>query len=121
MSLYDRLKSDNARILSGDDMQEVKLYNASGTSLIGQARVTSVGLDVTSQGQMFAAKKHSVAFHISDYASLMSSNENFKGWRAEFLNTQGETVSGTFNNQLIDKTFDYVVATLIEKKTLAGN
>jgi hypothetical protein len=119
MSLYDRLKSDNARILGGDDMQDVTLHNTSGTLLAGKARVTSVGMDVNSQGQMFATKKHSIGFHISDYVSIISSNETFSGWRATFLNSQNETVSGYFENPLVDKTLDYVVATLKEKKVIS--
>jgi hypothetical protein len=115
MSLFDRLKSDNQRIL-GDDMQDVTLYNAAGQSLAGKARVTSPGMDVSMQGQAFASKKNTIGFHIDNFTSLMTTNENFKNWKASFLNSQGETVTGIFNNPLIDKTFGYVVATLTELK-----
>lgn len=111
MSLFDRLKTDNQRIL-GDDMQDVTLYNAEGDSLTGKARVTAPGMDVDIQGQAFASKKYSIGFHIDRFSSLMKEYENFKGWTAEFLNSQDETITGIFNNPLIDKTFGYVVATL---------
>lgn len=124
MSLYNRLKSDNARIISGDDMQDVVLYNASGASKTGKARVTSVGIDVNPQGLMFPTKKHSICFHISDFSTISVTpvtNENYKGWKAEFLNSEGGTVTGIFNNPLVDKTLGYVVATLTEIKAPAGN
>jgi hypothetical protein len=116
MNLYDRLKADNQRIISGNDMQTVTLYNASGAFHSGNARVTSVGMDINSQGQMFATKKHSIAFHISDFLTIMSASETFIGWKATFLNSQNETITGYFNNQLVDKTLDYVSATLTPKK-----
>ena len=121
MSMYDRLKSDNKRIVSGDDMQDVVLYNASSVSKAGKARVTSVGMDVNPQGLAFASKKHSVCFHISDFASIAATNENYKGWKASFVNSEGETVTGFFNNPLVDKTLGYVVATLTSKKEQVGN
>lgn len=117
MSLYDRMKTDNQRIL-GDDMQDVTLYNAAGTSLTGKARVTAPGMDINLQGQAFPTKKYSVGFHIDNFSSLMTTNENFKNWKALFLNSQGETVTGIFNNPLVDKTFGYVVATLTEIKAV---
>ena len=121
MSLYDRLKSDNQRIISGDDMQNVTMFNALGVSVAGKARVTSVGMDINMQGQAFATKKHSICFHISSFSSIASSTENYKGWKAEFVNSEGATVSGFLNNPLVDKTLGYVVATLTDKKVTAGN
>jgi len=117
MSLFDRLKTDNQRIL-GDDMQDVTLYNASASSLIGKARVTTPGMEINMQGLSVPTKKHTVAFHIDNFSSLMGTNENFKGWKAEFLNSQGETVTGIFNNPMIDKTLGYVVAALTEIKAV---
>lgn len=120
MSLFDRLKNDNRRILSGDDMRAVTLTNASGNSFTGTARITAPGMDINMQGQAFATKKYSVGFHIDAYSSIMATNENFKNWQASFLNSQGETVTGVFNNPLVDKTYGYVVATLTEIKAV-GN
>jgi len=116
MGLYDRLKTDNIRILSGDDMQEVTLYNSSNGSKAGYARVTNVGIDVSPQGQIFASKKCTIGFNISAFSDIVESNENFKGWRAEFVNSQGETIIGIFKNPLVDKTLDYVSATLTKTK-----
>lgn len=112
MTLFDRLKSDNSRILSGDDMQAVTLTNASGNSFTGTARITAPGMDINMQGLPVATKKYSVGFHIDEVSTLMSENETFKGWQASFLNSQGETITGVFNNPLVDTTFGYVVATL---------
>ena len=119
MSLYDRMKSDNARIISGDDMQDVTLTNALGTSLTGKARVTSAGMDINMQGQTFPTKKNTVGFHISNFQSIVSENETFIKWQAEFLNSEGETVKGVFNNPLVDKTFGYVVAALTNIKAVS--
>lgn len=121
MTMFDRMKRDNSRILSSDDMQDVKIYNASGASLTGKARVTSVGIDINAQGQAFVTKKHSIGFHISDFQSLMSTDEKFNRWKAEFLNSEGVTVSGYFNFPLIDNTFGYVSATLTDIKKVSGD
>ena len=120
MSLYDRLKSDNSRILSGDDMRAVTLTNASGNSFTGTARITAPGMDINMQGQAFATKKYSVGFHIDAFSTIIGANENYKNWQASFLNSQNETVTGVFNNPLVDKTFGYVIATLTEIKAV-GN
>jgi hypothetical protein len=93
-------------------MVPMKLYNSSGTSHIAKGRYTDVGMDFNPQGQPVASKKYSIAFHISDFSSIASSNENYKDWQAEFVNSESETVQGRLNNPLVDKTFGYVVATL---------
>lgn len=116
VGLYDRIKIDNARIVSGDDMRAVTVYNAEMESAIGLARITSVGMDINAQGQAFATKKHSICFHLNEFSEITSENETYKNWRASFLNSQGEAVTGIFNNPLVDKTFGYVVATLTEIK-----
>ena len=117
MSFFDRLKSDNQRILGTEgEMHDVTLYNAAETSLAGQARFTSPGMNINMQGQPVATRKSTIGFHIDDFASLMGENENFEGWKAEFLNSQGETVTGIFNNPLVDKTFGYVVVALTNIK-----
>jgi hypothetical protein len=114
------MKRDNNRILSGGDMQDVIIYNSSGVSLAGKARVTSVGMDIDAQGQMFAVKKNSITFHISDFQSIMATGEKFNRWKASFVNSQNETVIGFFGNPLIDKTLDYVVATLTDIKSVTA-
>jgi hypothetical protein len=115
MGLFDRLKTDNQRIL-GDDMRDVTLYNAAGISLAGKARVTTPGMEINMQGLSVPSKKHTIGFHIDNFISLMTTNESFKNWKASFLNSQGEIVTGIFNNPMIDKTFGYVVTTLTEIK-----
>jgi hypothetical protein len=97
-------------------MRAVTVYNAEMESAIGLARITSVGMDINAQGQAFATKKHSICFHLNEFSEITSENETYKNWRASFLNSQGEAVTGIFNNPLVDKTFGYVVATLTEIK-----
>ena len=116
MGLYDRLKSDNARIVSGEDMQDVTLFNASGISAEGKARVTSPGMNISPQGQIVATKKNTVGFHIDNFSSIVGAGETFKNWQCQFLNSQGETVRGRFNNPLVDKTLGYVVVALTDIK-----
>lgn len=119
MSIYDRLKNDSNRFLAGDDMQEVTLYNASDVPKTARARVTDVGMQITPNGQMTNTKKYSIAFNIDAFSDITGADEDYKNWQAEFLNSQGETVKGRFNNAHIDKTLDYVVANLIIKKRTA--
>lgn len=119
MTLRSRLKTDNQRIIGGDDMDTLTLYNAAGTSHTAKGRITDVGLNFTPQGQPIAGKKWSVTFHISDFSDIISDTETetFEGWQGEFVNSEGETVQGRFNNPLIDKTLGYVVATLTKNKS----
>lgn len=116
MSLFDRLKTDNKRILS-EDMREITLYNAAEESQSGEGRFTSVGVTVTPQGQMVGTKKWTIAFHIDEFTSITGTDENYENWNAEFLDSEGETIKGRFNNPLQDKTLGYVVATLTETKS----
>ena len=116
MSLYSRLKTDNARIISGDDMEDLTVYNSSSESLEIKARVTAVGMGINMQGQPVASKKYSVAFHLDEVSTIMSAGETFEGWQASFVNSQGETVRGVLNNQFVDKTLNYLVATLTNIK-----
>ena len=121
MSLYDRMKSDNNRILSGDDMQSLTVTNPSGASLEIKARVTAVGMGLNMQGLPVVSKKYSVSFSLDEVTSLMSTGETFENWKASFLNSQSETVSGVFNNQFVDKTLNYLVATLTNIKVVTGD
>lgn len=115
MTLYDRLKTDNQRILTGE-MAALTLYNASAASKLATGRYTDMGFDVSPQGKMFATKKWSIAFHIDEFSSITGADEDYKNWEGEFVNNQGEIIRGVFNNPLVDKTFGYVVATLTAKK-----
>jgi len=117
MSLFDRLKIDNKRILSVD-MRDVTLYNSEGVSLSGQGRFTAIGMTINPQGQMVGTKTWTIAFHIEDFNSIMGTNESFKNWQAEFLDSEGATIKGRFNNPLVDKTLGYVVATLTKNRTV---
>ena len=121
MGLYDRMKSDNNRILSGSDMQDVTVTNALGVSTIPpiKARVTAVGMGLNMQGLPVVSKKYSVSFSLDEVVSLMSTSETFENWKASFLNSQSETVSGVFNNPFVDKTLNYLVATLTNIKVSA--
>ena len=118
MTLRSRLTVDNQRIIGGDDMDVLTLYNAAGSSYTAKGRITDVGINFTPQGLPIAGKKWSVCFHISDLSSIISDTETetFEGWQGEFTNSEGETVQGRFNNPMIDKTFGYVVATLTKNK-----
>lgn len=118
MTLFDRIQTDNQRIIGGSDMIVLTLYNAAGTSFTAKGRVADVGLNFSPQGQPIAGKKWSVTFHISDFSTLITDTETetFENWQGEFLNSEGETVQGRFNNPLIDKTFGYVVTTLTKNK-----
>lgn len=116
MSLFSRLKSDNRRILSSDDMHDLTLYDVSGNEYTGKGRFTAPGMTFNPQGQPIASKKWTVAFHMDSFTPTIGVTENFKGWEGQFLNSEGETIRGVFNGPLIDKTFGYVVATLNDKK-----
>jgi hypothetical protein len=106
------MKSDNQRILGGGLMKAVTLYNATGTSKTGRARITATTLQVSPQGQAINQRKWSIAFHIDDFSDITGASENYEGWRGEFLNSQGETVNGRFINQFVDKTFGQVTTNL---------
>lgn len=119
MGFYDRIKSDNKRFVSGDDMHDVTLYNATGESENGKAQFTSPGMNITPQGQVVATKKNTVRFHIDSFSSIVGTDEDFKKWQCQFLNSEGETVRGRFNNPLVDKTFGYVVTALTDIEVVA--
>lgn len=42
-------------------------------------------------------------------------NENFEGWNGSFVDNQGNTISGRFENPMNSKTFGYVNTSLIVK------
>ncbi|MCK5613746.1 hypothetical protein KAR91_68410 [Candidatus Pacearchaeota archaeon] len=116
MTLFDRLKTDNQRILT-EDMAPLTLFNTSGGSKLGRGRYTNPGLNFNPQGQPVASKKWSIAFHIDEFSEITGVNENYESWQGEFVNNQGETIRGIINNPFVDKTLGYVVATLTEIKT----
>lgn len=115
MSLFDRMQADNQRILS-EDMIELILTNAVGTSQTADGRITAPGMSINLQGFPIVSKKRTVAFHISDFATITGLNETYKNWQGEFLNSEGETVKGRFTETMVDKTFGYVVTTLTGNK-----
>jgi hypothetical protein len=118
LGLYERLKSDNKRILGNDGMRSITLYNANSESQVGNARITNPGMSLNTQGFPIASKKATIAFHIEDFATITAANETYKGWQAEFLNSEGETIKGLINDIMIDKTMGYVVATLTKNKVI---
>lgn len=97
-------------------MQDITVYNASGASLEIKARVTAVGMGMNMQGQPVVSKKYSVAFSLDQALTLMAAGETFENWKASFLNSQSETITGVLNNQFVDKTLNYIVATLTNIK-----
>ena len=117
MGLFDRVKSDNSRILSSDDMRELTLYNANGRTQTGQGQFTNPGVFYNPQGQIVASKKWTIAFHISDFLEITGTNETYQDWQGEFINSNGETVRGKFNGPLVSKTFNYVRVQLTEIKS----
>jgi len=119
MTLYDRLKADNTRILSSDDMIELKLTNSSGDSFTARGRVTNPGLSFNPQGQPVAGQKISVVFNIDTFMSIISPEDveiGGRGWKAEFTNAVGDNVVGSFNLVLVNRTFGHVEVTLTRDK-----
>lgn len=115
------MKSDNRRMLSNSDMHDITLYDTTGNTYTGKGRFTAPGMYFNPQGQPVASKKWSIAFHLDSFTPTIGVTENFKNWQGEFINSDGETIKGVFNGQLVDKTFGYVVTTLTENKVPIGN
>lgn len=107
MTLFDRIKKDNQRILT-NDMDNITLINPANISETGKGRWTDIGFGIDPQGLPFASKSYKVDFHIDNFSIITNANETFKGWKASFVNNQGDTIQGTFNKPLVDKTFGYV-------------
>lgn len=120
MSIYDRIKKDSNRFLAGDDMREVTLYNASGDSKTANARVNTVASKINQQGLIHTTKVNSIGFNIDAFLDITATNETYKDWQGEFLNSQSETVRGLFNDIQIDKTINYVSVNLTEIKIVAA-
>ena len=116
MGFFDRIKTDNKRILGGDDMKPITLYNAAGASQSGQARGIDTEFAISPQGLPKNTRKLSIAFHIEDFSDITGTNENYKNWEGEFLNSKGETIRGVFVNQFVDRTFGSVTTNLSFKK-----
>lgn len=120
MSIYERIKTDSNRFLAGGDMKSVTLYNASNESKTANARVNTVAMKFTQQGQQHVTKVNSIGFNITEFLSITTTpveNETYKDWQGEFLNSQDETVKGVFNDIQIDYTLDYVSVNLTDIKT----
>ena len=118
MSIYDRIRNDSERFLAGEDMQDVTLYNASGVSKSAKARVNTVASKMTQQGLIHITQVNSIGFNIDAFSDITGSDETYEKWQGEFLNSQGETVKGLFNDIQIDKTINYVSANLTNIKTV---
>lgn len=116
MVFYERMKKDNQRILGGDDMRDVTLYNAANVSQSGKGRFTDVDFNIDMTGLPINTKRRSSAFHIDDFASITAVKETYKNWQAEFLNSKGETVRGVFKNIFVDRTLGYVLTNLSQIK-----
>lgn len=112
MGLFERLQNDNQRILGSGDMLPLALYNADGDMQAGYGRYTAPALGINPQGQPFVTEKFSIAFHIKDFSLICSVKESFTGWKALFLDSEGDTITGSFNGQMRDTTFGYVSTTL---------
>lgn len=117
MTLFDRLKTDNKRILGGDDMKPITLYNAVGASEAGKARGIDIDFAINPQGQPVNTGKLSIGFHIDDFPTITGTNETYISWEGQFLNSRGETIRGVFNNIFVDKTLNYVSTNLTLKKS----
>ena len=116
--MYNRLKADNQRILGGSDMKEIKITNPDGVELEGYARITDTTLQINPQGQAFNSRTYSIAVHIADFANLIEAGDTGEGWRAEFINSEGEKIIGSVKNNFLDRTFGYVSANLTEIKDI---
>lgn len=111
MSLFDRLKSDNNRMLI-DDMLDVILTNSLGVSQTGKARPTAIGLGINQLGLPIAADKWTLAFNIIEFQSIVGENETFKNWQASWISATGKSILGKFNQIMVDDTLGYVSVTL---------
>lgn len=123
MTLYDRLKADNARILSSDDMMVLTLTNLAGVSYTGRGRITNPGMTFNPQGQPVASQKISIAFSLETFSPLLTMSEinnGGNGWKAQFDNEVAtgliDPVEGRVNLFLVNKTFGHVEATLTRIK-----
>lgn len=112
MTLFDRIKTDNQRILGSDDMKPITLYNAASASEAGRARGIDIDFAINPQGFAVNTGKLSIAFNIDDFPTITGANETYKEWEGEFLNSKGETIRGVFNNIFVDKTLNYVSTNL---------
>ena len=119
MTLYDRIKSDNQRILT-DEMGTLKLINKVGAEQTGKGRWTAIGMAFNPQGHPIASNSYKVDFHIDNFSTLISSSEEtFKAWSAEFTNSTGQLITGTLENIMVDKTLGYVSAMITPTRSTA--
>jgi len=101
-----------------DDMHTITLFNNESPreSLESKGRFTDVGLTFDQYGMPKQTTKMTVAFNISNFSSIISdiTKENFENWICIFLNSEGQERIGRFIEPFIDKTFGYVVTTLVK-------
>lgn len=109
MGFFDRLKTDNNRMLTYD-MRDLTLFNASNVQYDGKGRFTDVNFQISPQGQLSNTRKGSIAFSIDEFSSITGADENYEKWQCQLLNSKGETVKGVLKNIYIDRTIGYVSA-----------
>ena len=115
MSLYEKAKVDNKRILNQGLSATITITNTvpAPASLKIQGRWTAINLTFDTDGRPISGSSYSVGFHIEDVRALMGTNENFKNWKASFIDNEGNTISGRLENPMNNQTLAYLHSTLI--------
>ena len=113
MSLYDKAKADNKRILNQGLSAPITITNTVPISLIIQGRWTAINLTFDAEGRPISGISYSVGFHVEDVRALMGANENFENWKASFTDNEGNTISGRLENPMNNQTLAYLHSTLI--------
>lgn len=118
MTLYDRIKGDNKRILT-NEIADIKLINKDGSELTDKGRWTAIGMNISPQGHVIATQSYKIGFHIDNFSVLITSSlETFKSWSVEFTNSTGQLIKGTLENIMVDKTLGYVSASITPTKAV---
>ena len=114
VNLYEKVKTDNQKILNSGFTAVAVLTNSSTipASQSIQIHYTDVGLDIDPENDLpIVGRKVGVSFHIGDI-TIEKEKENFESWQLEFTNNKGETVKGVLNNIMQDRTLNMVTSTL---------
>ena len=117
MSLYDRVKTDNQKILNkgfsivhhitnGKSGEELKDQDIKGFYVD-----TSLEID-PDNGLPIVGQKIAVTFNIDDITIGSGVNENYEKWKAIFTNHVGKERIGYFQNPIPDRTIGMITATL---------
>ncbi len=109
MSLYDRAKADNKKILNRGLSAQFILHNGvpdnaetQDQPIQGFYSYPSLSFDM--EGNRTIGEKITVSFHLEDI-TIPFENENFEGWWLEFVDNIGIERKGRLNNAHPDKTF----------------